>query len=62
MQAYHQKTEKFFVSKEKKFYRIGYILESYAQRTFDFQRLFMTSLYARRLIWSQLQVFLVGKG
>ncbi len=27
MQAYHQKTEKFFVSKEKKFYRIGYWIQ-----------------------------------
>ncbi len=24
MQSYHQKMEKLFVSKEKKFYRIGY--------------------------------------
>jgi len=28
MQAYQRKTEKFFVSKEKKFYRIGYWYEA----------------------------------
>jgi len=31
-QAYQQKTEKFFASAEKKFYRIGYSLESLDDR------------------------------
>ncbi len=32
MQAYQRKTEKFFVSEEKKFTRIGYSSQSYQAR------------------------------